>query len=78
MEFVFLSFCFLLLVHAAVAKENSKKPNILVILADDLGYGDTSVVPFSGHGILTPELEKMAKEGAVMVRKVSTLSFFEI
>jgi arylsulfatase A-like enzyme len=60
-RFFFSVFGFLLL-----AKVLTARPNILVILADDLGYGDTSVAPFSGHGILTPELEKMAKEGAVM------------
>lgn len=41
-------------------------PNILMILADDLGYGDLSVYPFKGQGILTPELEKMAKESVIM------------
>jgi arylsulfatase A-like enzyme len=39
------------------------KPNVIVILADDLGYGDTSVPPFRGSNIQTPELEKMAKRG---------------
>jgi hypothetical protein len=43
-----------------------KKPNIIVILADDLGYSDTSVYPFDGAGILTPNLEKMALNGAIM------------
>ena len=43
-----------------------KKPNILLILADDLGYGDLSVDPFTGYGIKTPELEKMAKKGVIM------------
>jgi arylsulfatase A len=39
---------------------------VLIILADDLGYGDTSVAPFMGSGIYTPELEKMASRGTVM------------
>ena len=51
-------------------KDASKDPerpvNILMILADDLGYGDTSVHPFKGTGIMTPELEKMAAKGTVM------------
>lgn len=40
--------------------ELASKPNIIVILADDLGYGDTSV--YDGW-VETPCLEKMAAEG---------------
>lgn len=40
-----------------------KKPNILVIVADDLGYSD--IEPFGGE-ISTPNLKKMAKEGATL------------
>lgn len=43
--------------------ETRSRPNVLLILADDLGYGDLSVPPFVGHGIKTPELEKMAQNG---------------
>jgi arylsulfatase A-like enzyme len=51
----------------AAENKNAQKPvNILLILADDLGFGDTSVAPFTGTGILTPELEKMAARGTVM------------
>ena len=37
------------------------QPNVLVIYADDLGYGDVSI-----HGaadVLTPNIDRMAKEG---------------
>ena len=37
-----------------------KRPNIVVILADDLGYGDTSVY---GGWVETPHLQRMANEG---------------
>lgn len=37
----------------------SEKPNIILIVCDDLGYGDTS--PYGG--IPTPNLERMAREG---------------
>lgn len=38
----------------------SDRPNIIVILADDLGYGDTSV--YDGW-VKTPHLQRMAEEG---------------
>jgi len=49
------------------AQVKKKKPvNILLMLADDLGYADTSVHPFVGSGIRTPELERMAARGMIM------------
>lgn len=51
---------------AKIVAASSSPVNILMILADDLGYGDTSVHPFTGTGIRTPNLEKMAAKGTVM------------
>ncbi len=39
----------------------AKKPNIILILADDLGYAGLS--SFGGQGIHTPELDKLAEQG---------------
>ena len=44
-------------------RHRANPPNILLILADDLGYGDTGVPPFVGLGIKTPGLERMASKG---------------
>src|ERR1700761_8381803 len=38
-------------------------PNFVVILCDDLGYGDVSI--YGAEGIKTPHVERMAREGLV-------------
>ena len=43
--------------------ENPKRPNILLILADDLGWSD---VGFHGSKIQTPNIDKLASEGVVL------------
>jgi len=39
----------------------AERPNVVVILADDLGYGDLGCYGAKGYG--TPNLDRMAKEG---------------
>lgn len=41
----------------------SKRPNFLVVVADDLGFSDTG--PYGGE-ITTPTLDRLAKEGVLM------------
>jgi uncharacterized sulfatase len=48
---------------AALAK-TGRKPNIVIVLADDLGYGDIGA--FGARLIRTPNLDRMAKEGALL------------
>ncbi|MHC4573955.1 MAG: sulfatase-like hydrolase/transferase [Planctomycetota bacterium] len=43
-----------------VETTKTKKPNILLILADDLGWAD---VGFHGSNIMTPNLDRLAAEG---------------
>jgi uncharacterized sulfatase len=46
----------------ALAQTPRRKPNVIIILADDLGYGDLGA---SGAKLIrTPNLDRMAKEGA--------------
>lgn len=40
----------------------TEKPNVIVILADDLGYGDLSC--YGANDIATPNIDRMAVEGA--------------
>ena len=48
--------------HAGISKaEDVQTPNVIVILADDMGYGETGR---NGHpSIQTPHLDRMAREG---------------
>lgn len=47
-----------------MAKEKSAKPNIIYILADDLGYGDVKCFNENGK-IATPNLDAMASNGVM-------------
>ncbi|MFR9582130.1 MAG: sulfatase-like hydrolase/transferase, partial [Rikenellaceae bacterium] len=46
---------------SADAKSEAKRPNVIVILADDLGYGDTG--SYGGKAIQTPNMDMLANEG---------------
>jgi arylsulfatase A-like enzyme len=43
---------------------NRKQPNFILIFADDLGYGDISGFGLKQSSVKTPNLERMAAEGA--------------
>jgi arylsulfatase A-like enzyme len=48
------------------AAESSRKPNIILMMADDLGWGDTG---FNGNPIIkTPCLDQMSREGITFSR----------
>jgi len=48
--------------HAATPAR--RPPNFIVVLCDDLGYGDVSI--YGPGGIATPNVERMAREGVVL------------
>ena len=52
----------LLFASCTPQSEHSALPNIIIVLADDLGYGDLSCFNEKGR-ILTPHLDEMAKAG---------------
>lgn len=53
----------LLLLPLALCAADARKPNILIILADDLGYGDVHANNPTRGKIPTPHLDKLAAEG---------------
>ena len=50
----------LLFFHTATDAQ-TRRPNIVVIVADDMGYGDTG--PYGGKDIPTPNLDALARSG---------------
>jgi arylsulfatase len=53
----------LLLVSAAIAQD--KKPNILIIWGDDIGYWNISAYNRGMMGYRTPNIDRIGKEGAI-------------
>jgi arylsulfatase len=54
-------FAVLALLIAGCSEPASEKPNIILILADDLGYGDTG--PYGQVKIETPNIDRLAESG---------------
>lgn len=50
------------------------KPNIVLILADDLGYGDVQCLGGSRSKIPTPNLDRLAREGMIFTEAHSSSS----
>jgi arylsulfatase len=58
-------FLFSLVVAVAPASAQSKKPNILVIWGDDIGWFNISAYNHGMMGYQTPNIDSIAKEGAM-------------
>ena len=56
-----ISFLALTLINCSQNESKADKPNIIIILADDLGYGDIGV--FGNKNIRTPNIDQMSFEG---------------
>jgi N-sulfoglucosamine sulfohydrolase len=64
---VFLSFLLLTLNRSSnlhAQKDSLDRPNILVLVADDLGWRDTGV--YGNHGIRTPNIDRLARSGLLV------------
>ena len=59
-RFLVLLFCLLFLSLSSIYSQNSK-PNVVFILADDLGYGD--LASYGHKHVKTPHLDQLAKGG---------------
>ncbi|MDP7655225.1 MAG: sulfatase-like hydrolase/transferase, partial [Roseibacillus sp.] len=59
----FALFALLLLFHPALALA---KPNIVIILADDMGYGDLQILNAKSK-IPTPHLDALSRSGATFL-----------
>ena len=57
-SYIFVSITVLLALTAV-----AKKPNVIVIMADDLGYGDLGCYGAKPKNLKTPHIDKLAKEG---------------
>lgn len=70
-----IGYIFLLIVISCSTKKSSpcNTPNIIYILADDLGYGDLAVYNKNSK-IKTPNLDQLAKEGMLFTDMHSTSS----
>jgi arylsulfatase A len=66
MVFVFMVFSFTKSKKDSFSNKKSLKPNIVYILADDLGYGDLSC--FGQKRFKTPNIDKLAREGVIFTQ----------
>lgn len=51
----------LVLTYVSGTAQSARKPNVIIIYMDDMGYGD--IEPFGMTGIPTPNFNRLAKEG---------------
>ncbi|MGW8179710.1 MAG: sulfatase-like hydrolase/transferase, partial [bacterium] len=58
---VLLFICSISATGVAIAAEKPTSPNVVFILADDLGYGDLAC--YGRKDIATPNLDRLAEQG---------------
>jgi len=60
-RYLWLSVLALLIPSLGATAEAARKPNVVIILADDYGWG--SLGSYGGTGVKTPHLDRLAQEG---------------
>ena len=60
-----ISFVLVTLVLSVPASGQAKKPNIIVIFGDDVGYWNISAYNRGMMGFRTPNIDRLAREGAL-------------
>src|SRR5687767_6849745 len=60
-RFLFFLVAIAFLCSSEISAAESQKPNIILIYADDLGYGDVSC--YGARRVQTPNIDRLAKEG---------------
>ncbi|HUQ68691.1 MAG TPA: sulfatase-like hydrolase/transferase, partial [Planctomycetaceae bacterium] len=64
--YLLMAACGLLADYTAVFAAEASRPNLVIILADDLGWGDLGCC---GHPLIkTPNIDRMAKEGTLFTQ----------
>lgn len=67
-----LAFTSCLAVHAENKNQNTDKPNVIFIYADDLGYGDLEC--YGAKNVQTPNVNRLASEGIRFINAHATAS----
>ncbi len=72
MKTVYFLLLLSLLISAPLVQATERKPNIIIVFCDDLGYAD--IGPFGAKKHATPVLDQMAREGMRLTDFYSTCS----
>lgn len=67
-----LAACLLTVQSFVCTTVTAARPNVLVIVADDLGYADMSFLPHSPEDVKTPGIDRLADEGTYFTNAYST------
>jgi len=62
-----LALVFVLLLAPFLARAQSSRPNILVIMGDDIGWYNTSIYNRGDMGYQTPNIDRIGREGAMFL-----------
>src|ERR1700719_1011137 len=54
-----------MMIEPASAQQQQQKPNVLVIMGDDIGYWNISAYNRGMMGYRTPNIDRIANEGAI-------------